>query len=265
MHLYKSFYLHLCKTFTTMKQTRVISFYTDKGGTGKTTMNVTLCSYLAYKLGYSVILFDTDYPSLHAHELRKRELEAIEKDIELREFVQQSFSGDIRPYEIFAVRDDFDRVVKTLQTVKNAGNYDFIIIDLPGALNNDFVKKIVPARIIDNYFLPTTLDKTVMVSNIKLGNLLKGYAKDVQIVWNNVFHYDKPQMYDAYSRMLIESYGISVLRSRVKNTVYLRREMGTERNFFKSTLCYPEAFINKNRSNIPDLFNEIIEITQTDG
>ena len=255
----------MCKTFTMMKQTRVISFYTDKGGTGKTTMNVTLCSYLAYKLGYSTILFDADNPSLHAHELRKRELEAIERDRELKDMVHQSFSGDIRPYEIFAVRDDFDRVVKTLQTVKCTSNYDFIIIDLPGALNNEFVKKIIPARIIDSYYLPTTLDKTVMVSNIKLAKLLKGYADDVQLVWNNVFHYDKPQMYDAYSRMLTESYGISVLKSRVKNTVYFRREMGSESNFFKSTLCYPEAFINKNRSNISDLFNEIIEIKANDG
>ena len=255
----------MCKTFTTMKQTRIISFYTDKGGTGKTTMNVTLCSYLAYKLGLNVILFDTDHPSLHAFELRKRELEAVEMDEELRNYVQQSFSQDIRPYETVPVKEDFDKVIKTLQTVKSTGRYDYIIIDLPGALNNAFVKKIVPARIIDSYYLPTTLDKTVMVSNIKLAKLLKSYADDVQFVWNNVFHYDKAEMYDAYSRMLIESYGISVLKSRVKNTVYFRREMGSERSFFKSTLCYPEAFINKNKSNIADLFNEIIEITQTDG
>lgn len=253
------------KTFTMMKQTRVISFYTDKGGTGKTTLNVTLCSYLAYRLGKSVILFDADNPSLHAYELRKRELENIEKDSQLRQMVEESFSDGIRPYEIFTVKDEFERVIKTLDTVKKANTYDYIIIDLPGALNNEFVKQIVPSRIIDSYYLPTTLDKTVMVSNIKLAKLLKGYAKEVNIVWNNVFHYEKPQMYDAYSRMLIESYGISVLKSRVKNTVYFRRELGSERNFFKSTLCYPEASINKYRSNISDLFNEVIEITEKDG
>ena len=148
-----------------MKQTRVISFYTDKGGTGKTTMNVTLCSYLAYKLGLNVILFDTDHPSLHAFELRKRELEAVEKDEELRNYIQQSFSGDIRPYEIFPVKDEFDKFTRQDATFVFVTNE----IGLSGVSDNKIQRQFTDLLGWLNQYIASKADEVYfMVSGIPI-------------------------------------------------------------------------------------------------
>lgn len=46
----------------TTKKTLKVSFATQKGGVGKSTMTTLLASVLHYRLGYDVLVMDCDFP-----------------------------------------------------------------------------------------------------------------------------------------------------------------------------------------------------------
>ena len=52
---------------------RIVSFYSAKGGTGKTTFNLLFASYLRYRLGLRVLFLDFDGPEFNVYFVRQRE------------------------------------------------------------------------------------------------------------------------------------------------------------------------------------------------
>ena len=61
---------------------RIVSFFSAKGGTGKTTFNLLFASYLRYRLGLRVLFLDFDGPEFNAYFVRQRELECFDGDRE---------------------------------------------------------------------------------------------------------------------------------------------------------------------------------------
>ena len=61
---------------------RIVSFYSAKCGTGKTTFNLLFASYLRYRLGLRVLFLDFDGPEFNAYFVRQRELEHFKGDTE---------------------------------------------------------------------------------------------------------------------------------------------------------------------------------------
>ena len=53
----------------------VVSFFSAKGGTGKTTFNMSMASFLKYNLGKEVIVLDADTPEYNLYNSRVRELD----------------------------------------------------------------------------------------------------------------------------------------------------------------------------------------------
>ena len=53
----------------------VVSFFSAKGGTGKTTFNMSMASFLKYHLGKAVIMLDADTPEYNLYNSRVRELD----------------------------------------------------------------------------------------------------------------------------------------------------------------------------------------------
>ena len=58
---------------------KVISFLSAKGGTGKTTFNMLLASYLRYAKGKRVIAIDFDAPENNLSATREREVDALQE------------------------------------------------------------------------------------------------------------------------------------------------------------------------------------------
>ena len=52
---------------------RIVSFYSAKGGTGKTTFNLLFASYLRYQKGLRVLFLDFDGPEFNVYFVRQRE------------------------------------------------------------------------------------------------------------------------------------------------------------------------------------------------
>lgn len=60
------------------ERTQIRGFLHSEGGAGKTTLTVTMASYLYYCMGLKIIVVDCDYPQYSINDMREREKMLLE-------------------------------------------------------------------------------------------------------------------------------------------------------------------------------------------
>jgi chromosome partitioning protein len=116
---------------------KLISFISRKGGTGKTTNAINLATML-HSLGHKILLIETD-TNYTLNTLRKMEL----------------FKTGAKDSKLFAIMpSDDDKVASELGDLMKK-SYDFIIIDSAGKTTDEGIKKICLAS--DLVMIPTSL------------------------------------------------------------------------------------------------------------
>ncbi len=126
--------------------TKVISFISRKGGTGKTTNAINLATMLN-NLGNKVALIETD-TNYTLNTLRKME-------------VYKSGAKENSLFEILGSEDE--KIATDLEVMKKAGKLDYIIVDSAGKTTDEGIKKlclqsdavIVPTSLTQNDLLVT--------------------------------------------------------------------------------------------------------------
>lgn len=140
--------------------TKIISFISRKGGTGKTTNAINLATSL-HAAGKKVMLVETD-ANYTLNTLRKMEL-AKEKGVST--------------FDIVGSQDS--KVADELEAVRTNQTYDFIVVDSAGKTTDEGIKKlclvsnivVVPTSLTQNDLLVTyqTVTDLVPAKNINTG------------------------------------------------------------------------------------------------
>ena len=196
---------------------KVISFFTAKGGTGKTTFNMLFASYLKYVQEKRVMVLDLDAPEYSLTCCRDRDIDYLESSglpCELDSF-----------YPVEAVRDLSEQSIYDLaDTIKGLRDQlDWLVLDFKGSFKQgDPVCTLAEEGVLDMIVMPGK---------------------------------EKPGIYDAVEEWFT-GHGCKVSPHRVKGNIAMKREQsgGT---FFRSTVCFPQAAIQKNNPAIIDLFEQI--------
>ncbi|QSE97262.1 ParA family protein [Fulvivirga lutea] len=126
--------------------TKVISFISRKGGTGKTTNAINLATML-HNLGHKVALIETD-TNYTLNTLRKME-------------VYKSGAKEDSLFEILGSEDK--QIASDLENMRSAKSYDYILVDSAGKTTDEGIKKlclqsdavIVPTSLTQNDLLVT--------------------------------------------------------------------------------------------------------------
>ena len=120
-------------------ETKIISRTGEKGGCGKTTLNIILATNLFHLYGKKVVLIDMDNPQYSVYKKRNRDLGQV-----------GSTEMPIFPVE--------RATVQTLEPLikKYYGTVDFIIVDFPGNLNEEMVRGLL---YVEHIFIPFFLDE----------------------------------------------------------------------------------------------------------
>ena len=120
-------------------ETKIISCTGEKGGCGKTTLNIILATNLFHLYGKKVVLIDMDNPQYSVYKKRNRDLGQV-----------GSTEMPMFPVE--------RATVQTLEPLikKYYGTVDFIIVDFPGNLNEEMVRGLL---YVENIFIPFVLDE----------------------------------------------------------------------------------------------------------
>lgn len=118
--------------------TKVISFISRKGGTGKTTNAINLATVL-FNLGYKLCLIETD-PNFTLKTLREMEL-------------YKTGAKDDTIFKIVGYEDE--KALDAIENLKKEGKLDFIIVDSAGKTTDKSIKKLAIES--DLIILPTSL------------------------------------------------------------------------------------------------------------
>ena len=231
---------------------RTISFFSAKGGTGKTTFNMLLASWLKYEKGLRTAVLDLDSPEFNLSYTRKRELKYLQ---------DKGLTPDEKQlYPILEIEDYECR--KSLQVVRNlmidaAGSLDVLILDFGGSFNDgDPVLDLVQAGLIDLVVIPLEMDGMILSSGKSLASVLEQLGQKTLLFFNKVHGKEKPQLYVELERWLAED-GLTVSTHRIKNTVKLRRDADNGSNFLRSTVSFPCKEMQEINPELIQLYEEV--------
>jgi len=228
------------------KRSIVVSLGGHKGGIGKTSFSNLLALYLKYKTDYSFVVIDADDKQNSIYSRRKFELK---KDENLKE-------DELYELRVYPSSSVGSKIVKN-----EMGLYDFIIVDFPGNLNDDGIKKAY--NLVDILFIPINPISFLEVQSImKFCNTL---VKEVDpLREKNGFNLaDKYFIFNRISRSIKEfktSENVQQLRSETPFPVlngYLPRWKYFESDF--QTLDYFELPDEKKQNHVESLVGEMVE------
>lgn len=250
-----------------MKEPVFIAFSTQKGGAGKTTLTVLMASYLYYVRGLKALVVDCDYPQYSIKEMRDRDVEILSINSAFKKnFMEQRERIQRDPYPILITKpeDALDRARAIIETGKE--DYDLVLFDLPGTINNPGVAKTV--SLMDYIFCPVAADKLILESSLAFAMKVRDEimtvsgcsVKDMYMLWNLVDAREKTDLYERYEEVFEEQM-LQTLKTRLPDAKKYRREGSKDaaRAVFRSTLLPPDKNLLKG-SRLVELADEILGI-----
>lgn len=180
---------------------KTITFFSEKGGMGKTTLSVMFASYLSYAMKEKVYVSDFDFPNFPFYNIRQRELEIFRQsdgvaprsrnDIFRREVLKNfdeayqisCWRGKLNP-----TQQEMARVLEEMK--KRKDNLDgYYVLDFPGRfLAGDMAHSFMTAGFVDAVVCLVDSDpqsiQSAMYINGVLRNIRKAGGQRVVVLWN---------------------------------------------------------------------------------
>ncbi len=250
-------------------KTVFIAFSSQKGGIGKSTFTTLVASQLHYRLGYNIVVFDTDFPQHSLIKMKERDLKMVMKNEVFKKQAYQQFTTlNKKAYEI--IQHKPENVLETaLRYINNSSvPIHVVLFDLPGTVNTPGILNTLAG--MHHIFTPIRADRVVMESTLVFSQILNDVImkqdqtsiKTLNLFWNQVDGRESTLLYDDYNN-LINQLGLSLMESKVKNNARFCKE--SEENsklIFRSTLMPPDLRLMKDSQldNFMEEFLKIIEI-----
>lgn len=245
----------------TTKKTLKISFSTQKGGVGKSTMTTLLASVLHYRLGYNVMVMDCDFPQHSLTNMRERDKATImQNDYHKKAAMKQFQSINKKAYPIIRCKAE-NALERALEFVSQSEvTPDIIFFDLPGTANTKGV--LTTLKTMDFIFSPITADRLVVESALGFTKAFLGLPQTedgnkeqaMWLFWNQVDGREKTGLYDAY-QSVIKKLNLSIMETRIMDSKRFRKETDDTGNYvFRSSLLPAEPQLMK--ATKMDLFVE---------
>ena len=231
---------------------KVVSFFSAKGGTCKTTMNMLFAGFLKYHLGKLAVVLDFDGPEYNLFNTRERELLYAEKN-------GIAIDKDSL-YPIQTIEDSSAKGVKEVRGFieELRPHYDYLIMDFPGSFaDGDAVCRLALARVFDLLVIPVELDGMIVASAKSLAGILQELGQDTLLFFNKVHGKEKPVLYEALTAWF-DAKGMRVSPHRVKNSLKMRRDADSPLTFSRSTVQFPMKEIKDNNPGILELLEEVV-------
>ncbi len=230
----------------------LVAVSNQKGGVGKSTLTVSLASYLHYVMEKNVLVVDCDYPQHSLSNLRDRDKKQVMASERLQKMMADLYDRTGRKaYPI--INSLSDKVRLTIDSyLKDNAKYpcDIIFVDLPGTLNTMGVMRTILS--MDYVLMPIIPDRIVMHSSLAsatatldfIKNHPAGPLKDVLLVWNRIDRRVSPRLFNLFDE-LINHLGLTRLKTTIPETHRFDKELSPGDPFFRSTLFPPSPSLLK--------------------
>ncbi len=236
----------------TTKRSLKISFATQKGGVGKSTMTTLTASVLHYRLGFNVLVVDCDFPQHSLTNMRERDKKTImQNDYHKKAAMKQFQTINKKAYPIIKCKAE-DALGTALDYIsQTAVEPDAIFFDLPGTANTKGV--LTTLKAMDFIFSPITADRLVVESALGFTKAFLGLPQTnggnneqaMWLFWNQVDGREKTGLYDAYQSVMKEL-NLSVMKTRIMDSKRFRKETDDTGSYvFRSSLLPAELQLMK--------------------
>ncbi len=222
--------------------TKTISAVGDKGGIGKSTVNLMMAINLISHFKKKVIVVDVDDPQYSLKRKQRREMK------------QHDVSEEELPYEMVCCTTDV--LPKVIQ--KYSGKVDFIIIDFPGVMSKETA---IGMHFVQYIFIPFTYD------DFEIDSTLLFYKRVVKHYLNNdnALTTSVQGFFNKY--MKVKKNKFHGLREKLKkaniqqmDSVVLHRTIYVEK--YRSSLFPIPKGKEKGKHEFLNFIKEVIKITQ---
>jgi cellulose biosynthesis protein BcsQ len=224
-------------------KTKIISVAGEKGGVGKTTLNIMLATNLFRTYGKKVVLLDVDDPQFSIFKKRQREMDRIGGN-----------DGSRLPvYPIVKV------TVKTIREtiLEHYGKVDFIIIDFPGSLSLEMVQGLM---FVEHIFIPFDYDELEIDSTFNFYRTLKHNFLDngdrvlrsIHLFFNKYREVQRNKFADLKEQ--VKSSGLPFMDNVVKEKTIYREQ-------YRSTLYPIPEPMETGPRDIKNFFREVMTLS----
>lgn len=156
------------------KDTVLVAVCNQKGGVGKSTMTIMLAGYYHYLKGLNVAVIDCDYPQYSLVRMKERDMRTVENSDYFKQLLKSQYER-IRKKAYTIVGSKAENARDAAEKLMNNGNYDLIIVDLPGTVNSSGVINTIVN--MDYVITPIIPDRIVMQSSLSFSTIVWDYAK----------------------------------------------------------------------------------------
>jgi chromosome partitioning protein len=205
-----------------MSSTKFISISSQKGGVGKTTINILAASIFHFLGKERVAVIDCDYPQHSLEGLRNKELAQLQanpdKAAEFQALGQPSYpiiGCEVK--EALGVAKEMD------------GQFDLVFIDTPGTINVPGLLELW--KQLDYVFMPLEADVLSVEATIPFAAALNAFAKgqpgsrlkQYYAFWNKHIKSEKQDFYQRTEELFAEQ-EIPFMKSRLEHSVNYKKE-----------------------------------------
>jgi chromosome partitioning protein len=205
-----------------MSTTKFISISSQKGGVGKTTINILAASIFHFLGKEKVAVIDCDYPQHSLEGLRNKELAQLQTDpAKAAEF--QALG--VQAYPIVGCE-----VKEALEVAKEMdGQFDLVFVDTPGTINVPGLLELWQQ--LDYVFMPLEADVLSVEATLPFAAALETFAKgqpgsrlkQYYAFWNKHIKSEKQDFYQRTEELFAQQ-NIPFMTSRLEHSVNYKKE-----------------------------------------
>lgn len=225
----------------TVKKPLKISFSTQKGGVGKSTITTLLASILHYRMGYNIIVMDCDFPQHTLFNMRERDTKTVmQNDYHKMAAMKQFQNINKKAYPI--IKSKAENALERVEefTSQSGIEPDLIFFDLPGTANTKGV--LTTLKSMDFIFSPITADRVVIESTLSFTKAflqLPGSdpvnSQTFWLFWNLVDGREKTGLYETYEKVISEL-DLPLMEAKIMDSKRFRKELEDSNYIFRSSL-----------------------------
>ena len=208
-----------------------------------------LAGYYHYLKGLNVAVIDCDYPQYSLVRMKERDMRTVEQSEYFKQLLKSQYERILKKaYTIVGSKAENARAAAG--KLMNNGNYDLIIVDLPGTVNSSgVINTIVNMDYVITPIVPSVWDYAKASKEAPLQEFL--------FFWNRKDARASTEVFDAYN-IIMQKLEFTVLDTIIPETNRYNKELSlATRNFFRCTLFPPPAKLLKG-SGLTELAEELL-------
>ena len=245
---------------------KTFTFFTPKGGCGKTTLILLLAAYLRYFLGKTVKVIDFEADKFPLMSFRKDDLAAFRHEgTPLHNYLKGRQVLDPYPIECAGKpinnykADDVLKIARAVNEEIRKDEFDYLLLDFPAGYSRlTPISCLMCNHLLDGVYIPTSTERQERIDSFEIGRHFLEEGQRFRIVWNHLKkkYIENPGVLDLAEQELL-GYGLPCSKVRIKD-FNKATEDSSVRCFVRNTLCWPDRYVKMVCPELIDLFEEII-------